>query len=336
MVFYALWAAFGLAALVIAGVILRGERRRYAARGQGGAWWALRLATLPIAAVAVAAVWLPARAMGGPEALALFYLLAFTAGPLVYFVLHGLVGRLTRPALAWRDSAAIAGSGLALAIGIALAAQFVQPTVFHATRGLAQWQRDTTAEAPRAHRLAEARRFTLPEIGEVWTEHWQAPPGVTLERVEQAFGTEFVRVDQNAGGGLCRSGEDVHLIWPAAVPAPRWRVFWRDGAGRLQRAEWTSAPPAGTPDAFAPQWTAAAVVLPVRLPRGMVSLARAWDDGRENFELLDRPPVDLRQTCLPQEVRPVAGTEAPTALRIGLWRRDLQAMRFATFRRPAD
>ena len=80
---YVIWGVLALGALLIIGLALRAERHRFASRGKAGAWLWVRLASLPIAPLAAGAVILLARSVSGPEALAAFYLLMFTLGPLI-------------------------------------------------------------------------------------------------------------------------------------------------------------------------------------------------------------------------------------------------------------
>jgi hypothetical protein len=244
-----IWSVLALAALLLVGLALRAERRRFAARGKAGAWLWVRLASLPIGLAAAAAVWLPARAVGGPEALAAFYLLMFSLGPLVYFGLHWLAGRMATPALSGGESAAIGGSGLLLVIFPALLASMAAPWVHQLGLGAQQAQRSLAAETPLAHRILDRRRFLLPDIGEVLTEHWQAPPGVKVERIEWELGGQYLQTGDSTGSILCRDGEDFHVFRLAAAPAPRWRMYWRDMAGSTHRSDWTSAPPESTPQA---------------------------------------------------------------------------------------
>jgi hypothetical protein len=207
-----IWSVLALAALLLVGLALRAERRRFAARGKAGAWLGVRLASLPIGLAAAAAVWLPARAVGGPEALAAFYLLMFSLGPLVYFGLHWLAGRMAAPALSAGESAAIGGSGLLLVILPALLASMASPWVHQLGLGAQQAQRSLAAETPLAHRILDRRRFILPDIGEVLTEHWQAPPGVKVERIEWELGGQYLQTGDSTGSILCRDGEDFHVF----------------------------------------------------------------------------------------------------------------------------
>ena len=42
----------------------------------------------------------------------------------------------------------------------------------------------TAQEKPFPCTLALRQRFDLLGVGEIWTEHWQAPAGVEIERIE--------------------------------------------------------------------------------------------------------------------------------------------------------
>ena len=271
----AIWSVFALLMVIAVLVAVLYERRRYAAQNKAGAWLFVRLATLPIAAAGAAAVVIPARAIGGPEALAAFYLLAFTAGPLVYFGLHWLAGIVA--GLARKDALAIGLSGLLMVLVPVLLANRVQPWVFDLARAM-----DGTGAAPGSnfspgvkrpplHQVVEQQRFTLPEIGEVWTERWQAPAGVRVERVELDVRGQYVEVDSASSNYLCRSGEDVHVFWHGAVAPAHWRVHWRDADGQRAYSDWTMTPPAAAAVAFTPEWLPDGFALPVRVPSSMVT-----------------------------------------------------------------
>lgn len=102
--------------LLLAGIlaVLALERRMFAARGKTGAWWFVRLSSLPILALVVMVVLLPARSVSGMEALGVFYIVLFTLAPLLWFGLHVLAGRLASPSLSRGESTWIACSGLAV------------------------------------------------------------------------------------------------------------------------------------------------------------------------------------------------------------------------------
>ena len=85
--------AFAAACGVAIGLLLRRERRRFAAQGKARSWARVRLASAAILAITAASVVLPARQVSGMEALAVFYGLLFTLAPLLWFGLHWLAGR---------------------------------------------------------------------------------------------------------------------------------------------------------------------------------------------------------------------------------------------------
>jgi hypothetical protein len=340
----AMWLIWGVLALLVAmavlAVLLR-ERRRYAERGKAGAWWFVRLATLPIVAAAAVAVVLLARAVGGQEALAAFYLLAFTVGPLVYFGLHWLAGVLA--GLARRDALAIGFSGLLMVLVPALLANLAQPWVFQLSRaiggtGTAPGARLAPgAVRPLPHQVVEQRRFSVPEIGEVWTERWRAPAGVRVERIEFEVRGQHVEVDGANSNYLCRDGEDVHVFWHGGVAPARWRMHWRDANGERAYSDWTLSPPNGAAVAFAPEWLPDGVALPVRVPGSLVTYQWMRENGREDSRLAlePRPGAVASTDCVQAMRRPVTADQPQiSGIGLRLWRRDTQQMLYVQFRRP--
>jgi len=341
---YVTWGVLALGALLLVGLGLRAERRRFAARGKAGAWLTLRLASLPIGLLAAAAVWLPARAVGGPEALAALYLLMFSLGPAVYFGLHWLVGRMVAPALSAAESASIGGSGLLAVIFPAILASMASPWVQRLGQDLQQARRAMTPESPLAHRIQRHQRFLLPDIGEVLTEHWQAPPGVTVERVEWELGGQYLQAGDSTGSILCRDGEDFHVFRLAAEPAPRWRMYWRDGSGSPHRSDWASTPaaaatPAAAPAlALTPAWTPQGFAFPVRIPRNFVMVERRWASGKVlQSDALDGQSLPaVTDTCL-APVFPNRDADAVlTGVFIRMWLPGARRMGLAGFSRPLE
>ena len=123
-----------LLCLVALPLLLRWERGRFQALGKGAAWLPMRVASVPIAALTAALVVLPARAVPGMEALAVFYGLLLVVAPLFWFGAHYVVGRLVRPALLFEESARIAALPVVAVIGIALLSQWLQPLVWSVWR----------------------------------------------------------------------------------------------------------------------------------------------------------------------------------------------------------
>lgn len=339
----AIWSVFALLVLVAVLVAALRERRRYAAHGRAGAWLFVRLATLPIVALVVAIVMMTARAVGGPEALAALYLLAFTAGPLLYFGLHWMAGFVA--GLARKDALAIGLSGLLMVLLPLLLASLAQPWVFALARALegtgtgADTHFSPVVERPPRHQVVEQQRFILPEIGEVWTERWQAPAGVRIERVELNVRGQYVEVDSASSNYLCRSGEDVHVFWHAAVAPARWRVHWRDADGQRAYSDWTMTPPLVAAVAFTPEWLPDGFALPVRVPGSMINFTWMREDGREDSRRAqeDRFDASTNSGCVQVLRRPVsAGQPQISGMGVRLWRFDTQQMLYSMFRRPAS
>ena len=338
-----IWSVFALMMAIAVVAAIFYERRRYAAHNKASAWLFVRLVTLPAAAAGTIAVVFPARAIGGPEALAAFYLLAVTIGPLVYFGLHWFAGFVV--GLARKDALAIGLSGLLMVLVPVLLANLAQPWVFALARvidktGAASSQSFSPgAKKPLLHQVVEQQRFTLPEIGEVWTERWQAPAGVRVERVELEVLGQFVEVDSASSNYLCRSGEDVHVFWHGAVAPARWRMHWRDIADQRSYSEWIMTPPSAAAVAFAPEWLPDGFALPVRVPSSMLTYTWMRDNGREDSRGAQdqRPGATASSACVLTLRRPVSA-EQPRIMGVGvrLWRFDTQQMLYAIFRRPPD
>jgi len=126
-----LWL-FAVAVVIAFVVFLRWEKQEFTRRGLQRAWLRMRLAAIPIAIATVAAIVVPARGVSGMEALAVFYLLLFTAAPLVWFGLHWLVGRMGAQKLAFGDSFQLAIMLPAFAIAVSVVAHQLQPLLMYA------------------------------------------------------------------------------------------------------------------------------------------------------------------------------------------------------------
>jgi hypothetical protein len=337
---YVIWGVLALGALLTIGLALRTERHRFAARGKAGAWLWVRLTSLPIALLAAGAVILLARTVSGPEALAAFYLLMFTLGPLIYFGLVWLAGRMAMPALSVSESAAIGGSGLLIVILPAMLASMASPWVYQLGQGAQQAQRNLATETLLAHRIQNRQRFLLPDIGEVLTEHWQAPPGVKVERIEWELAGQYLQTGDSTGSILCRDGEDFHVFRHATGPAPRWRMYWRDATDSLHRSDWTSTPPEATTLAstLIPVWSQDGVSFPVRIPRNFVTVERSWATGRvqQSDALAGQTLLSPTDTCFPPTYPNHDAESAVTSLGIRMWLVGAQRMGLATFSRPSE
>jgi len=195
-------------------------------------------------------------------------------------------------------------------------------------------------KGPPLHQVVEQQRFTLPEIGEVWTERWQAPAGVRVERIELDLRGrgQYVEVDSASSNYLCRSGEDVHVFWHGAVAPAHWRVHWRDVDDRRAYSEWTMTPPAAAAIDFTPKWLPDGFVLPVRVPSGMMTYTWMRENGREDSRTMleSRPGASTSPACVLTLRRPVTAEQPQiSGLGVRLWRFDTQQMLYSLFRRPA-
>jgi len=336
-----IWIVLAGAALIAIGFAIRAERRWFAARGKAGPWLWLRVSTIPIGILTVLAIILPARIIGGEMALAAFYLLMFSAGPLVYFGLHRMVGSLLRPQLTSQEITRVGLSGLMMSVGPAMLAQILQPWVFQVASTVQQTRFALADESPLLHRIMDQRRFILPDIGEVWTEHWQAPPGVSIDHIELEVGGQYLRTGDSSGSLMCRSGEDIHVFWPAWTPPPHWRIYWQTAEGGLVRSDRVSVPTDKPPIPFTLNWHPDGFELPVRVPRGLASMTRQWPEGRQQVDSMDtllQPGDSFVDNCLPLEYRRTNAAKEPpiTAFSIRLWHRDKQQLLAATMRRPTE
>jgi hypothetical protein len=325
--------------LALGGIVVAvaSERRKFAAMHKQSSWLKLRLASIPIALLAAATVVVPARSIAGMQALAAFYGLLITAGPLVYFGAHMLLGLRLQPRLTLRESLRIGITGLLMMLIPAFAAQFLNPWVHQLAGAAKEGQLAMADDKPTPFRMLEQHRFALPEVGEVWTERWEAPEGLVIDRIEREVDGNYVRVDNGSSYSLCRDGQDFHVFWQAASPAPHWRMYWKAPEGMV-RSDWMSIPPMRQAEDFVLKWLpdGAGVAFPVRVPRELVIVGRTWPDGRESFDSVQMRPGDsLRDNCLPLEYRHTDPATRLTAIGLNLWRRETQQMLRAIFRRPA-
>jgi hypothetical protein len=180
----------------------------------------------------------------------------------------------------------------------------------------------------------------LPDIGEVLSEHWQAPPGIRVERIEWELGGQFLLTGDSTGSIICRDGEDFHVFRSTASPAPRWRMYWRDAADALQRSDWTEAPvDAARPTVdLIPTWTADGFSLPVRIPHQFVIVERRWASGKVlRSDALDgQAPRSPGDTCLPPAFSNRDVESVVASMGIRMWLRSAQRMGFAAYARQAE
>lgn len=283
-----IWGAIALVLGVVVIVTLRVERSMFAARGRKSAWWQMRLAALPILGIAAALVWLPTRAVAGPEGLAVFYGALFTLAPAAWFGLHLLVGRLTAPRLSKGESVWLASSALAVLLCPPLVLSALQGPVFMLGRTLERQARNALDERAPPVAAGPLLRWDLGAGDALFGRALRIPAGVMLERIEVGLavpGQADVLWSDTATQvhpWMCRSEGELHLAWPAGTAAPVLRAFWRDAQG----GHWRGAlPQADGGDEVAIPAPAVlreadAVVLPLALSRDSVQRGRLYDARR--------------------------------------------------------
>lgn len=333
-----LWAMVALLALVVIAVLIRAEGRHFRRLGLGSAWLKLRVATLPILAIALVAVIVAysATGIGGPEALAVAYLVLLTVGPLVHFGLHMLLGRrlgLTRGQAAW-----IGFSGLLMIGSIPAVAGAVMPYLHVAVRtwhGSETSPADATPLAPSPYQRAAARRLTLPNQEEVWAMHYQAQAGTRLVRIDMQTNDYLVKdMLHMETATMCRRDQDLHLMWPADRPLPTLHVFWKDAAGQELKSSWTLQAPETAAEPFVVPWEATTLRLPTAVARSALSLA--WERKGGSPRVSSLQEISPGTDCAPQEIALPQKEELgrPNGLRLRVDHSLPKGPTWADFRRP--
>jgi hypothetical protein len=331
---YPLWLA--AAVLALAGIVwaLLRERRGYALRGLAGSWLWVRAWTLPALLLAAAGAVVPAMLMSGPEALGAFYLLLFTLSPALFFGMHWLAGRTSKPALARGESFALAARALALGIGLAMAAPVVQGVSFTLAHSLHAWRAKSAPAAPLPATHIAQSRLHVPTLGTLETAHWRLDADAQIERFMQRYGEAEATLDTRNSHWICRAGRELHLVWQAHSPPPPVALIWKNAGGDLQRSEWAISPSQrdASEREFSLRWQADAVHLPTPLPAALLLQAH----GEPNT-----PDAQLRTQELPLSMDAAAScvstiprTPTLAALVVRLWDKSTQQMQFAYFRAP--
>lgn len=233
----ALWVGVFLLILVGMGWSIWLEKRKFQALGKQRSWMWLRLLSLPILALTGLVVLLPARAISGPMALGFFNLALITVGPLTWFGLHWIIGRILTPSLTRSESTGMALLGLGLLIGPAIMINMLQGPVFRASH---LWNESTFARAeksPLAHHVQPMQRFRLGDSGEIYSQTLEAPTEVRVERIEAQLGDTWQDTKTVTHSYLCRQGDNLHLAWPTGSPPPPLRLYWRNNDNTLLQAE---------------------------------------------------------------------------------------------------
>lgn len=235
------WAWVGVLLLVLAaiGLLLFRERGYFVRRRMAGGWFAMRLCSILLLALCVAAVLLPARAISGPEALAYFYGALFTISPAVWFGGHLLCGRLANPRFTHSESLALAASGLLILALPIIAVSLASGPIALASHARREASFRSADHQLLPHSIGPVQRFDMPGAGQVFTRSLRAPAGIHIERIDQKTADIWFDTRTSTRTLFCRDGENLHLMWSAHETMPPLRIYWLNAAGKRQQTEFS-------------------------------------------------------------------------------------------------
>jgi hypothetical protein len=220
------WLHIAEGGLVLMVALLWLESLYFKRSRRTGSWAAVRAASAVAAILAVAIVILPAQAVSGPAALGVFILALYTAGPLVWFGIHVLVGRWVRPALSLTESLALGVSGLTI-LAIPGTAYFaIEGPLYAAAREIGAQGTLPADNPPLAHKVQPVQRYNLPGVGIVYTQALLGVPDTRLVRLEERRFGQWSKDNSMAHPIYCTHGNDVHFMWSGQEPPPYVRVHW--------------------------------------------------------------------------------------------------------------
>ncbi|MCZ8255403.1 MAG: hypothetical protein O9327_07055, partial [Polaromonas sp.] len=298
------WLMVALGVVALMALVLMAERRYFKNTQRTGSWVAIRLASVLLAPLTIAAVLVPSMAVSGMEALAVFYAALFIAVPLLWFGGHLLVGRLLRPALTGSECMALSIVGIGILAIPATAFMYAQFPLEQAARKLAMQRQKGPDSTPLAHTVSPLKRFAMPGAGVVFAQSLTAPRGVRLERVDVRGNGPWYDTKGTTHALFCSQGDDLHLMWSAGEPAPQLRLHWVQPSGLRVKGEFfadLSTPPAETPEfaiAFRPDGFDPAAPI----PRVRTYLDILRPDGTVYTDMLNplQPGETLQNDCLMQ------------------------------------
>lgn len=302
-VLHTLYGIEALIALLLFGLMLFFERREFKRRGKGRAWGWLRLLLLPITLLCVAAVVLPARALGGPEALGLFYIGLFTFGPLLWFALHWLAGRRLTPQLTRGEALFLGFTPLAFLWAMVMAGHMMQSVIWEVAISMKQSEYKNALLSPSPYSHSSARRYETAD-GNFTSISWQTNSPVKVERIDlvrEKYTSEDVGHGRSA---ICQEPGGIRWLRADEDSSARLRVYWRDNEQRLHAVE--LLPPAMSSAAtFAVQWPADpnGFTLPESFPRFSVLIGYTPPEREIQFSNTElesfRPGEDYTMNCFP-------------------------------------
>jgi hypothetical protein len=290
----------GAAAVAVAMLLaLFLESRLFKRSGRVGSWLGVRIVSAFAAPLTFALVVLPARAVSGMEALAVFYLLLFTVAPLAWFGSHWLAGRWIRPPLAPGESMLLAVSGLAILAIPAFALGMAQLPLREAAREVDRRNLPSPGAVPMVHAAQPLQRFTMPGAGVVFTQTLKAPPGVQLELVERRVAGLWPTDHSTAHPMWCVQGADVHLMWSASEPAPYLRLHWTRDERRSRSEFFPNLAAAQEPREFTIAFRPDGFDPVAPIPRSRVHFEMRRADGSTwTHTNIQQPGETLAEDCL--------------------------------------
>ncbi len=233
------WWRMGAGVLVLMAVLLALEGWYFQRQQRLGSWAVLRMASLPLAVIALATLFGPARAVPGPAALGVFLVALYTVAPLVWFGGHQVIGRWVRPGLTRAQSLALGVSGLAVLAVPGAAALQMEHLLLADAREIAQRGDLPSDNPPLEHAVGPVQRFNMPGVGLVYAQSLRGAPDTRLVRVVLRRGGLWDRDASMAHPSVCTHGNDVHLLWSAQEPIPYLRLHWAQSNAAMQHAEFT-------------------------------------------------------------------------------------------------
>ena len=278
---------------VVVALLLWLECRVAARNGRTGSWLTVRVVSLFALPVTLAVLIMPARAVGGMEGLAAFYLALFTVAPLVWFGSHIFTGRHVRPAFSGTESFALACSALAILAIPATALLIAQDALYAASREIGSRTSVPADNPPLQHTPGPVVGHTLPGVGLVYTQTLTGARDIRLLGVEQRQWGQWPTAPTYAHPAFCTHGNDVHLMWSAREPAPYLRLRWAQSFGVVVRAEYTpEVAPAAAADAraFSVAFRDDGLDPVAPIPRERVHLVLKKGEGAGWTQMLGNPP----------------------------------------------
>jgi hypothetical protein len=292
------WLLGALAVVAAMAAILVVEWRWFRRLRKTSSWVRMRLMALVMTPVTVCAVLVPARAVGGPAALAVFYALLLCVAPWLWFGSHLGLGRRLQPIVTRAEAIGLALSGIAI---WAIPATAIGMATFELQTAARSQARTATTDASIVHDVGPARRFDVPGAGIVRAQSLIAPPGVVLEDVESRVEGPWYPTRGTSHPTFCTQGSDVHLMWSALETPPQLRLHTRDAQGRRTKsvlvpgstalAVYAAGPTAGATEPFTIEFRDDGFDPVVPIPRPRVFLGFVLPDGsaRQGTPLQPQP-----------------------------------------------